>query len=41
MRFPRLNPPESLIRQIVYDNPLQFFSQSRNFKFTGPVESSV
>ena len=25
---------ESLIRQIVHDNPLSFFSQSRNFKFT-------
>ena len=28
--------PESLIRRIVYDNPLEFFSQSRNFKFTPP-----
>ncbi|MCE9548535.1 MAG: TatD family hydrolase [Planctomycetia bacterium] len=25
---------ESLIRQVVYDNPLKFFSQSRGFKFT-------
>lgn len=25
---------ESLIHQIVYDNPLTFFNQSRNFKFT-------
>lgn len=25
---------ESLIRRIVYDNPLTFFSQSQNFKFT-------
>jgi predicted metal-dependent TIM-barrel fold hydrolase len=25
---------ESLIRQVVYDNPLEFFSQSRNFQFT-------
>lgn len=25
--------PESLIRQIVYDNPLKFFRQSRNFQF--------
>ena len=28
--------PESLIRRIVYDNPLKFFSQSRNFDFTPP-----
>ena len=27
---------EALIRRIVYDNPLQFFSQSRNFDFTPP-----
>jgi uncharacterized protein len=27
---------ESLIRQIVYDNPLKFFSQSHNFTFTPP-----
>jgi predicted metal-dependent TIM-barrel fold hydrolase len=27
---------ESLIRRIVYDNPLKFFSQSRNFEFTPP-----
>ncbi len=25
--------PESLIRRVVYENPLTFFSQSRNFKF--------
>jgi uncharacterized protein len=25
---------ESLIRQVVYENPLQFFSQSQNFRFT-------
>jgi len=25
---------DSLIRRIVYDNPLKFFSQSRNFQFT-------
>ncbi len=24
----------SLTHQIVYDNPLKFFNQSRNFKFT-------
>ena len=27
---------ESLIRQLVYDNPLKFFNQSRNFQFTPP-----
>jgi predicted metal-dependent TIM-barrel fold hydrolase len=27
---------ESLIRQVVYENPLQFFSQSRNFTFEPP-----
>ncbi len=27
---------EALIRQIVYENPLKFFSQSRNFTFTAP-----
>ena len=28
--------PRALIRRIVYDNPLKFFSQSRNFDFTPP-----
>ena len=28
--------PDSLIRRIVYDNPLQFFRQSRRFEFTPP-----
>jgi peptide/nickel transport system substrate-binding protein len=28
--------PESLIRKVVYENPLEFFSQSRNFRFTPP-----
>lgn len=28
--------PESLIRKIVYENPLEFFSQSRGFQFTPP-----
>ena len=27
---------ESLIRRVVYENPLAFFSQSRNFRFTTP-----
>jgi hypothetical protein len=34
---------ESLIRRIVYDNPIEFFSQSRNFQFQAPdaVEETV
>ena len=28
--------PPKLIRQVVYDNPLKFFNQSRNFQFTPP-----
>lgn len=28
--------PDSLIRRVVYDNPLEFFRQSRRFKFTPP-----
>ena len=32
----RRGHPESLIRQIVYDNPLNFFNQSRGFTFTPP-----
>lgn len=28
--------PESKIKKIVYDNPLEFFSKSRNFQFTPP-----
>ena len=28
---------ESVIRQVVYDNPLKFFGQSRNFSFTPPA----
>jgi predicted metal-dependent TIM-barrel fold hydrolase len=31
--------PELLIRRIVYDNPLKFFTQSRNFTFTPPEHS--
>jgi hypothetical protein len=31
---------ESLIRQVVYDNPLTFFSQSQNFRFTPREESA-
>lgn len=32
----RRGHPESLIRKIVYDNPLALFNQSRNFRFTPP-----
>ena len=28
--------PDSLIRKIVYENPLKFLGQSRNFDFTPP-----
>jgi len=30
----RRGHPDSLIRKVVYDNPLEFFNQSRNFRFT-------
>jgi predicted metal-dependent TIM-barrel fold hydrolase len=30
----RRGHPESVIRKVVYDNPLEFFNQSRNFQFT-------
>jgi predicted metal-dependent TIM-barrel fold hydrolase len=36
----RRRHPESLIRKIVYENPLQFFSQSQNFRFT-PRDAGV
>ena len=29
----RRRHPESLIRKVVYENPLAFFSQSQNFRF--------
>jgi len=32
----RRSHSESLIRRIVYDNPIEFFSQSRNFQFQAP-----
>ena len=32
----RRGHPESLIRRIVYENPLQFMNQSRSFTFTPP-----
>ena len=28
--------PENLIRKVVYENPIEFFSQSENFSFTPP-----
>lgn len=34
----RRGHPDALVRKIVYDNPLQFFSQSRNFDFTPPED---
>ena len=30
----RRRHPENLIRQVVYENPLKFFGQSQNFRFT-------
>ncbi|MFP6656669.1 MAG: TatD family hydrolase [Pirellulales bacterium] len=33
--------PETLIKKVVYDNPVEFFSQSRNFKFTPPEVSEA
>ena len=32
----RRGHPRALIRRVVYENPLEFFSQSRNFDFTPP-----
>lgn len=37
----RRGHPESLIRRIVYDNPLTFFGQSRGFVFHPPEESEM
>lgn len=33
--------PESLIRRVVYENPIEFFSQSRNFQAPDTVEETV
>ncbi|MEK6238311.1 MAG: TatD family hydrolase, partial [Planctomycetales bacterium] len=33
--------PESLIRKIVYENPLEFFGQSKGFNFIPPEEARV
>lgn len=35
----RRGHPESLIRKIVYENPVQFFSQSQGFQFKAPDAS--
>jgi predicted metal-dependent TIM-barrel fold hydrolase len=37
----RRGHPESLIRRIVYDNPIEFFSQSRNFQAPDLMEETV
>ncbi len=39
----RRGHPESLIRQVAYENPLEFFRQSQHFRFTPPdaVEAAV
>jgi predicted metal-dependent TIM-barrel fold hydrolase len=41
MAMRRRGHPESLIRKVVYDNPLEFFSQSQNFQFTPPEERAA
>jgi len=41
MEMRRRKHPESLIRKIVYENPLAFFSQSQNFHFVPREESEV
>jgi hypothetical protein len=33
MEMRRRRHPESVIRKIVYENPIAFFSQSQNFSF--------
>src|SRR6187455_267477 len=40
MEMRRRKHPESLIRKVVYENPLEFFSQSQNFSFQ-PREAAV
>jgi predicted metal-dependent TIM-barrel fold hydrolase len=37
----RRGHPESLIRRIVYENPLQFFGQSQSFRFQAPDAAEV
>lgn len=36
MELRRRGHPDSKIRKIVYDNPLEFFRQSRRFQYTAP-----
>ena len=36
MAMRRRGHGEGLIRRIVYENPIEFFSQSKNFQFTPP-----
>jgi hypothetical protein len=36
MEMRRRGHPDSKIRKVVYENPLEFFRQSRNFRFTPP-----
>jgi len=38
MEMRRRGHPESFIKKVVYDNPIEFFSQSQNFSFTPPEE---
>jgi predicted metal-dependent TIM-barrel fold hydrolase len=40
MSMRRRGHPESLIRKIVYENPLEFLGQSRNFQFTAREEEA-
>lgn len=37
----RRGHPESLIRKVTFENPLEFFSQSQHFKFVHPEDRSV
>jgi predicted metal-dependent TIM-barrel fold hydrolase len=41
MEMRRRKHPESLIRKIVYENPLAFFSQSQSFRFTAREASET
>jgi uncharacterized protein len=41
MAMRRRGHSESLIRRVVYENPIEFFRQSRNFKFTPPEMASA
>ena len=41
MEMRRRGHPESLIRKVVYDNPREFFSQSKNFALPDPATRGV